>query len=277
MSKRVKVRLVGPGNRVATIDLESSKGARVGDDLLWPDGTVVQEDEIRGSSQTLNSTSITQQPGVVTPTATIWSLILEIPAFIKSLAALVTGATGIVVKGAGDTAVTREIEGTTDQIDVADGDGVAGNPVISISPNYVHHWPAVKNSVEVGEDVTVEDAHQLICFESFTFDGGSLTLDGDLVVIGPDTDSDRYAGKGINYTLEIRDRVIEALAPDLTFTLPTAVGIPGRDYRVKNFTSGSLTLEGDGSELVDGELTAVLATARESITVVSDGANWSIV
>jgi len=41
----------------------------------------------------------------------------------------------------------------------------------------------VKTSVELGEDLIISDGYQMIVFGAFTFDGGSLTMDGDLVII----------------------------------------------------------------------------------------------
>lgn len=45
------------------------------------------------------------------------------------------GSTGIAVRTAADTWVQRTITGTTDQITLTDGDGVAGNPIIAIASN----------------------------------------------------------------------------------------------------------------------------------------------
>ena len=66
-----------------------------------------------------------------------------------------------------------------------------------------------------------------------------------------------------------------------TITLPSAVGIEGREYDIKKVsaTGGgrTVTIDGAGSETIDGSLTFALVSQYEAITVISDGANWWIV
>jgi len=83
MAKR-KVALFGFHRRYATFDDEATQGARVGANLLWPDGTTVQEAEIRNDSDSGSSST------VVTNIAVLWRNILEIPSNIVNLAALAT-------------------------------------------------------------------------------------------------------------------------------------------------------------------------------------------
>ena len=60
------------------------------------------------------------------------------PASIASLGGFsFPGGNGILVKDGSNTASARTITGTSDEIDVADGDGVSGNPTIGISDNPV--------------------------------------------------------------------------------------------------------------------------------------------
>jgi len=62
-----------------------------------------------------------------------------------------------------------------------------------------------------------------------------------------------------------------------TTTLPTAVGIAGRIYNIKNTGGGIVTIDTTSSQTIDGGLTAVLSTQYQSITVQSDGTNWIII
>jgi len=72
--------------------------------------------------------------------------------------------------------------------------------------------------------------------------------------------------------------VVATLAGAQTFTLPTAVGIAGRIYNIKKTgASGLLTVDGDGTETIDGALTFTTSTQYESVTVQSDGSNWIII
>ena len=61
-------------------------------------------------------------------------------------------------------------------------------------------------------------------------------------------------------------------------TLPTAVGITGRQYQIKkNSTSAyTLTIGTTSSQTIDGVTSLVLTTQYNNIVVISDGANWSL-
>lgn len=45
------------------------------------------------------------------------------------------------------------------------------------------YWPAVKNWIETGETFTIKAKHQLLVWEDFTFSGGTLYIEGDLVIL----------------------------------------------------------------------------------------------
>ena len=85
-----------------------------------------------------------------------------------------------------------------------------------------------------------------------------------------------YVGKTGTYGISDSDYLINCTANTFTVTLPTAVGITGREYIVKNSGSGVITLDGNGAETIDGSANKTL-NQYDSITVVSDGANWIIV
>ena len=59
--------------------------------------------------------------------------------------------------------------------------------------------------------------------------------------------------------------------------LPTAVGVQGVKYTLKNSGVGVITLDADGAETIDGALTAILTAQYESIMLVSDGAAWHVI
>jgi hypothetical protein len=63
-----------------------------------------------------------------------------------------------------------------------------------------------------------------------------------------------------------------------TVTLPSAAaaGAAGRQIIVKNASSSTntITVDGDGSETIDGSSTKTIATAYGTMNLVSDGANW---
>jgi len=79
------------------------------------------------------------------------------------------------------------------------------------------------------------------------------------------------------YTIDNEDCVVNCTSGTFTVTLPTAVGVEGQYFVVKNSGAGVITIEGDGAETIDGVGFKTLAVQYESMTVVSDGANWIIV
>lgn len=78
------------------------------------------------------------------------------------------------------------------------------------------------------------------------------------------------------YTVLLTDNVIEANGT-FTITLPTAIDIAGYKFTIKNSGIGVITIEGDGTETIDGALTNVLASQYDKISLVSNGANWIII
>lgn len=84
-----------------------------------------------------------------------------------------------------------------------------------------------------------------------------------------------YVAKTATYTLTGSDYMVECTTNTFTVTLPTAVGLSGRLYSVKNTGTGTITLEGDGAETIDGAANKSIAQ-WENITVMSNGANWII-
>ena len=62
-----------------------------------------------------------------------------------------------------------------------------------------------------------------------------------------------------------------------TVTLPTAASIEGKKIHVKRLATANITVDGDGSETIDGSATFVLTSQYSSVTLISDGTNWLII
>jgi len=82
--------------------------------------------------------------------------------------------------------------------------------------------------------------------------------------------------KTSNYTVLITDDLLIANSGTFTFTLPTAVGHDGKELAFVNRGTGSVTVDGNGTETIDGDLTVLLNDGK-AIVIRSDGANWVIV
>jgi len=78
-----------------------------------------------------------------------------------------------------------------------------------------------------------------------------------------------------SYTVTVNDYLIDCTSNTFTVTLPTAVGIDGKIYIVKNSGSGTITIDPNGSQTIDGALTKTLSPG-DVLQITSDGANWKI-
>jgi hypothetical protein len=65
-----------------------------------------------------------------------------------------------------------------------------------------------------------------------------------------------------------------------TLTLPTAVGCDGRTYMIKNASTAGptpvVTIATTASQTIDGAASWTLTSAYETITCISNGANWNV-
>ncbi len=93
--------------------------------------------------------------------------------------------------------------------------------------------------------------------------------------------SEWAVSKTTTYTITSSDYTIlcNATSAGFTVTLPTAVGITGKIYKIKktDATGNDVTVEGNGTETIDGQLNKLLNAQYQSISVQSDGTNWNII
>lgn len=84
--------------------------------------------------------------------------------------------------------------------------------------------------------------------------------------------------KSANYTALNTDSIIEATSGSFTITLHAASDATRgtTPLLVKNSGSGTVTIDGDASELIDGQTTVALGQ-RDSVTLISNGSAWMIV
>ena len=79
-----------------------------------------------------------------------------------------------------------------------------------------------------------------------------------------------------SYFIGPNDYLIDVTGNTITVTLPTAVGIDGKNYVIKNSGSGVITVETTSSQTIDGVSIKTL-NGNSSIEVVSNGSNWIVV
>lgn len=84
--------------------------------------------------------------------------------------------------------------------------------------------------------------------------------------------------KTANYTITANDYTItgDATSGNITFTLPTAVGIAGVMYVVKKVdaSGNSVIIDGNGAETIDGAATLSITVQYNSVILQSNGTNW---
>lgn len=79
------------------------------------------------------------------------------------------------------------------------------------------------------------------------------------------------------YTASASDYTIDATSGTFTLSLPTAVGITGQIYVIKNSGSGTITVDPSGSETIDGQTTWTISVQYNSFTIQSNGSNWIVI
>ena len=85
-----------------------------------------------------------------------------------------------------------------------------------------------------------------------------------------------YTGIAVDYTGLADDYVVDATSADITVTLPTAVGIVGKSYIVKNSSAGVITISPSGAETIDGE-SSIDTNSKTALTLLSTNSNWIII
>jgi hypothetical protein len=116
----------------------------------------------------------------------------------------------------------------------------------------------------------------------FTFTGAtSVTFptSGTLATVGAPV-LEPFTSKTANYTITTADSIILCLTNAFTLTLPTAVGLNGRKFTIKNgntIASGNnITMATTSAQTVDGGVSGAI-TPLSSQTFLSDGSNWWII
>ena len=83
-----------------------------------------------------------------------------------------------------------------------------------------------------------------------------------------------YTEQTTTYAVLTTDRIINCTSGTFTVTLPTAVGVTGKAYVIKNSGTGTITIDTTSSQTIDGALTVTINVQYTSYHVVSNGANW---
>lgn len=97
-----------------------------------------------------------------------------------------------------------------------------------------------------------------------------VTGDGPLVITDPD---------GVDQPLTTSAVILaDATTASFTIDIPAAATMTGQCLTIKKIdpSAKTVTVDGDGTETIDGGLTQVIGTQYVSITILSDGTEWFI-
>jgi hypothetical protein len=86
-----------------------------------------------------------------------------------------------------------------------------------------------------------------------------------------------YVTKTGAYTATNDDYVIDCTSGTFTVTLPASSGRTGRILIIKNSGAGTITVDGNASETIDGAATYSLSVQYATVQIMCDGTNWKII
>jgi hypothetical protein len=102
---------------------------------------------------------------------------------------------------------------------------------------------------------------------------------GTTTIAGLVTDIETFTAS--SDTLDTANHVClcDCSSNSITINLPAASGNAGLQYHIKktDSTSNTVTIDGSGSETIDGGTTAIIRSQYESVTVSCDGTQWWII
>jgi hypothetical protein len=86
-----------------------------------------------------------------------------------------------------------------------------------------------------------------------------------------------YVAKTANYTVATSDYTIDCTSGTFTVTLPSAVGIAGQIFVIKNSGAGTITITPNGAETIDGGASYSLASQYKYVTLQSNGSGMIVI
>ena len=159
---------------------------------------------------------------------------------------------GLVARTSSTTVASRTITGTANEIAATNGDGVFGNPTLSLP--------------------------SALTFTGKTVTGGTFSSP---TISSPSTTYAYRAGGDVSETLAATDEIVTytLVSTDRTITLPTAVGVAGKRYRITRLdqTQKKLTIATTSAQTINGDSNRYLAYRYDFVEVVSNGANWDVI
>jgi hypothetical protein len=201
----------------------------------------------------------------------------------------VTGVTTLGILTVGNVFSTGIITATSFSGDGSQLTGVTASAAVSISTNTTNTNQLIPYATSFGS-TTGFGATTLLVYNPSTGNLGigttlptsKLSVDGDVNVTGVVT-ATSFSGKvrenvvsiNTNYSVQLSDSVILSTETSI-ITMPSAVGLLGDKYYIKNAGVGTVTIKPSGSELIDDYTEMILSEKNSSLTLISNNSKWLI-
>lgn len=145
---------------------------------------------------------------------------------------------------------------------------------------------SVDRVIDLGDTITILDEHSLVVVDYYEV-SGTLDLQGDSVLEilgGANGLLNVTTINSATYDLLVSDNILNVIYTTTgavtSLTLPTAQTTRGRSIIIKdsggNASANNITIDTEGSELIDGLSTKVISVDYDSINLYSDGTDWFI-
>jgi len=154
-------------------------------------------------------------------------------------------------------------------------DGIPGDDAPVIVGPRGPEGPMVPYFIASTETFSIPEFKQAL-FAMNIDNEGMLEIDGFLIEVDGFNQLEFVTVTAINYTVLIANSIIKTTSTGIIITLPTAVGYKGKKFTIDNEAPGSIIVEGDGTETIEGLLFQTILS-NNAMTIYSDGSNWRII
>ena len=185
-----------------------------------------------------------------------------------------------IATGGGNTAIGSALTALTSgsgnvAVGSEAGDGVTTGSNNTFMGSGATATSNISNSTGIGYDVDVTASNQVV------IGNASVTqtkLEGEIVV-GSGTEGGltlpiATGGGGVTLSWSHHTVLVDTTTE---INLPSASTCTGREYIIKNVGTGTVTIDPNGTQTIDGATTHVLDAQWEYVRIQSDGANWVII
>ena len=188
---------------------------------------------------------------------------------------------GILVQTSATTWQSRTITGPGTGITVTNGNGVSGNPTLTLANDLaaLEGLASTGFAVRTGTDTWTQ--RTITAGTGITVTNGNGVSGNPTIAITATSLNASITSISTNTTISNDVTLVDTTSTTITVTLPTAVGISGKQYTIKDKVGNAgirnITVATTSSQTIDGSTTQRINTGYESLTVISDGSNWYII